>query len=270
MGNTVDDFGYFDRFVKDLNGFTSLLVRRMPVTDYKDEMIVCFISRGEACLGSIYTLCKQHRVSDARILHRSLIDLYVHLSHTKESDNVEEYRYYTLHEKHRIANYALSHPDICGSLDPNVEAGARKLVRMYRELAEEQGEPTWVRPKAEKVLKGGVLRRVYKLGYDFLSATLVHPLWDTGNIDYFSLLGEREVSDRRGYEVMQNSVDIQMLLTGLSLDFYNESRDFRVNPMTVVCMDQMLKSMQEGTYGYAESLSAFLSVAHRGEFMVAR
>ena len=270
MENTVDDFGYFDRFVKDLNRFISVLVRRMPVTDHKDEMIVCFISRGEACMGSIYTLCKQHRVSDARILHRSLIDLYVHLRHTEENNNVEEYRYYTLYEKHRIANYALSHPDIRDSLDPKVEAGARELVRMYNELAREQGDPAWVRPKAEDVLKGDVLRRVYKLGYDFLSATLVHPVWDTGNIDYFNLLGQPQGSDRRGYEVMQNSVEIQILLTGLALDFYNESRAFRVNPMTVVCMTQMLKYMQEGTYEYDDSLSSFLSAAYQGEFMVAR
>ena len=70
-----ENFAYFDKFVNALRHFARLLIWSLPKSRLHDQMINYFISRGDTCLGSAYILCKNNMFSDARILHRTMVDL---------------------------------------------------------------------------------------------------------------------------------------------------------------------------------------------------
>ena len=149
-----EDFRYFDKFVEDLRYLARLLLSILPQSYHKSLMIMFFIARGDACLHGIYLLCKDNSFSNARILHRTLIDLIVHMKHVLvDNDLVEEFRDYTIKEKSRVADYMLMTAKDRGEVDAETEQYAKKFQKMYREVLRERGKPVWIRPKAETSMR---------------------------------------------------------------------------------------------------------------------
>ena len=275
VGKTLD---YFDRFVTDLSAFLSLLITKLPMPEVSEEdlratMVLCFLSRAETCLRSIHLLYRHHRVSDAQVLQRSLLDLYIHLMHTHQEDNIEEYWYYTLKKRSDAANSILNDPDTRNRLTSSGEKLFKESNAMYREICRRRGEIRWKRPDAKRILRGqkiAALNRMYDFGWDFSSDMVVHPVLDTGHMEYHMLVNSREAQrpDSSYYTSMQNSVEIVILLTSVAIAFYNTGRSFQVSGVAEECVIKMLDAMGAGNYDYEKALSLFLSLPDKGQLLV--
>ena len=243
------DFGYLEKVAGDIHVLTKDLLGRMSLDDKKSKMAVRFIARGDSCLGSIYLLCGVGRVSDARILLRSLVDLLVHMKDTMDKDNVEDFWYHSLREKARLANEALDNPVARANLHPDVEKEAKRVVNEYNRLCKERGKPSWQKPNAKNVLKECGLEEVYKYGYGFPSSGYVHPVWGTGEIDHLILEGGYD-SCRSSCEMMTNGISIMLPLMAMGIAFYNSGRSHQIPDLVGKYLVTISQSLQAGTYSY--------------------
>ena len=253
----IDELKYFEKFTRDVRSFTGAILLQMPMDDHRGRMAVCFIVRGEACLESIYLLCGSGRAFDARILQRSLVDLLVHMTHTMDENNMNDFWYYTLSKRAKLANQLLGDPAMREGFQPEEVEKLKSVVNEYNHLLSKRGKPSWTKPDAKAVLRDIGLQDVYKFGYDFPSSFFVHPVWSTGRID-LEILGEQRGPYFGAWEVVRHSVEIYLQLTDISIAFYDEGRSSQIPISVGECLTSMLASLREETYGYTGNLEEVL------------
>lgn len=260
--STQENFGYFDKFVCDLRFFARCLVRALPYdrlqgeTELRSKMIAHFVSRGDACLGSIYLLCKNYMYSDARILERTLVDLVVHMKYVLiDRRDVEGFWHHTVTQRARFANDALSNSKIRDDMYKQAEKDAKLWQNTERKLRSERGKCEWVKPDAHKVLRGNEhYKQIYRYGYDATSATLIHPVLNTGLSDYSELIGHSDkLRVQASYEVMSNATVEQILLMHMAVGFYNS----KARRIASDCLITMIGCLREESYEYDDKVVAF-------------
>lgn len=250
----ITDWRYFDTFVEELQFFSRLIISILSKDTHKGQMITCFIARSDACLKGVYMLCSNGSYSNSRILYRTQIDLLAHLKHVLVDNNlVEEYRTHTIKEKNDVANYALTVPEDRDDLDKETISGAKDRQKHFREVRDETGIPEWFRPRPDEVLTGDKYRRMIKYGWHFTSRSVVHPLFNTGEIDYQLMIGEVSEQDIHNAccEVMTNVADVHIHLMAMAIATYGKQQLLELPKR---CLLAMQRSLATETHAYQDLL----------------
>ena len=181
-------------------------------------MLRNYASRGMVCLDSIRRLWKEYRCHDCDVLFRSLVDLVVHLKYTYENKKQKGFEYWTRKQKHDISSKALNNEQIRKAMPPELIEEAKSNMRKFRALEEISDDEKWSKPKAKDVLRGD-FEELYLIGYHFPSTNMVHPVADTGILDFFALQGRGVDSTvRDGLVVMGNAYVAHSCLLMVALE----------------------------------------------------
>ena len=253
----ITDWRYFASFVEDLQWFSGLLINIIPKDAPKGQMITSFIARSDACLAGVHLLCSHGSFSNARILYRTQIDLLAHLKHVLVDNNlVEEYRAYTIKEKSLVADYALMTSEDRDELDKETIAGAKDRQKHFRGVRDRTGKQEWIRPRPDEVLTGDTYRRMIKYGWHFTSRSLVHPLFNTGEIDFQLMAGVIDEQDIRMAccEVMTNVSDVHIHIMAMAIATYGKQQMLEL-PKS--CLLAMQRSLATETDAYQDLLLDF-------------
>ena len=211
----------------------------------KDQIIGNFIARGTVCLDSIFRLWQHGNFQDCWILHRTLIDRWVHLKHLVIHDEFEEFDRWTFQRRFKELDVTLSDPEITEKFLPDVLKEQRDVHKEMRLRMKKEEPSTWNRPKAEVVAKESNFLLSYRLGYNPAS-TLVHPMSDDGKDDFARLLGYKKEFPDDTPIVLHNSLAFLILLIQTGMNSSNLLwRDFVFD-----FYEQIISNLDSGNSDY--------------------
>ncbi len=213
--------------------------------ELKDQIIGNFIARGMVCLDSIFRLWQAGNFQDCWILHRTLIDRWVHLKHLADHDEFEEFDKWTLQRRFKEMDVALSDPEITEKLAPEVLEEQKILHKEMRMRIKREVPSTWSRPRAEDVAKQSNFLISYRLGYNPASS-LVHPMSDDGKDDFARLLGYKTEFNDDIPIVLHNSLPFLVLLIQTGLN----SSNLKWRKFVFDFYEQIISNLESGTNDY--------------------
>ena len=213
--------------------------------ELREQIIGNFIARGIVCLDSIFLLWRERNFQDCWILHRTLVDRWVHLKHLAMHDEFEEFERWTSQRRFRELSVTLSDPEITEKFSPQTLAEQKRVHKEWRQRFEKEPPSTWNRPRPAEVAKQSNFLLSYRLGYDPAS-TMVHPMSDDGNEDFARLLGLKKVFLDDTPVVLHNSFAFLVLLIQVGLNSSNLLwRDFIFD-----FYEQIISNLESGCNDY--------------------
>ena len=213
--------------------------------ELRDQIIGNFIARGTVCLDSIFSLWQYGNFQDCWILHRTLIDRWVHLKHLADHDEFEEFDRWTFQRRFKELDVTLSDPEITEKFLPEVLKEQKDKHKEMRKRINKEAPSTWNRPRAEDVAKQNNLLVLHRLGYNAAS-TLVHPMSDDGKEDFARLLGYKKDFPDDIPIVLHNSFACLILLIQTGLNSSNLLwRDFVFD-----FYEQIISNLESGANDY--------------------
>ena len=182
------------------------------------KMLRNFTARGKVCLETIYSLWKMNRVHDALILQRHLIDLAVTIAWTAKNNSYDGFRYYTLRERCRVAKKMLNDKALSSKMSPQQKEEQRNHVRAFQRAGKPEIE--WHQPRKKDVEEVLTWPEVgnYIQSYNALSLNIVHPVSDTGTLDFLALNGVDPVKPEEKLVEMENANVCMLILLYRVLD----------------------------------------------------
>lgn len=168
-----------------INGAVLFEFAREP-RDVRDAIIRNFVARGDMLCSAIFTLWDLSDFQDCWILHRCLMDRFLHLAHLSRTDGFEAFEEWSFLEQYRVLDRVLTDPIVSSGARSQVDAPTAEHRRRAKVL--QANPPKWRRPKPEKVAADLEMRFLYRFGYDFASMH-VHPMADDGLQDFHTLTG---------------------------------------------------------------------------------
>lgn len=165
-------------------------VRMVPDTS-KNRILGNLVSAAIMRLGSIFMLWREGSYTDCWILHRALVERYMHLRRLARNDEFEEFERWSIQRMFGDAEALLHNPAFASDFPPEQLRSLKELSKVTRERINREPKSNWRRPKAKDELKGsGNLNTIYISGYNFASMK-VHPMHNDGEDDFARLiLGE--------------------------------------------------------------------------------
>ena len=211
------------------------------------------------CLDSIFRLWQDGNFQDCWILHRSLVDRWVHLKHLANHDEFEEFDRWTFQRRFKEMEVTLSDPEIAGKFLPEVLKEQKDMHKEMRKRINKEAPSTWNRPRAEDVAKQSNFLISYRLGYSAAS-TLVHPMSDDGKEDFARLLGYKTEFYDDIPIVLHNSLPYLILLIQTGLN----SSNLMWAKFVFDFYDQIISNLESGSSDYV--LTYEKAFAHGPDF----
>ena len=250
---------YLDTFVKDLRYFARVWLSVLTRDDKKAELITNFVARGDACLESVYVLCKMGNHHDGQILSRTMVDLIVHMKYVLiDGDRLDDFWGLSIKQRLRFVSAALRDNTVLDDEIEETEETRKILQGMWQHFRAERKRMgkdwKWENPEPGKVLSGNKnYERIYRHGYDVASSLLVHPVFSTGQLDYSVLTGREEVDMTASYLVAMNAAMVQALLMHMGAGFWNKKAGGIAREVLVA----MVKCLQSESYEYQDQVVSF-------------
>ena len=193
-----------------------------------------------------------------------MVDLVVHMKYVLiDKKQVKEFREHTIRQRARFASDSLSDTTIRDDIYKETERHAKKWQALEREVRAEKGDRKWFVPKAKEVLSGNEhYKRIYRYGYDATSASLIHPLLNTGESDYYEIMDVAdELKVQASYEAMTNASMVQIWLMHMAMGFYNR----KASRVARDCLVTMIECLRREIYEYDDKIVAFGQVVAVGQ-----
>ena len=232
-------------YVKALRDFYS----STPNT-FKNQILRNFVSSAIVRLDSILRLYAAGNYDDCWILHRALVDRFVHLRSLVRNDDFDEFERWSFQRQFRDADAALSHPQVASRFAPDVLRQARELHKERQARINLEAKSTWKRPHAKQELSGQPLSVLFIGGYNFAS-TKVHPMADDGKDDFSRLVMQAPNPQAKTIEVVHNSFAIFLLI----LNEWFRSKEVLWRSFVETFYSKMLEFLENGSKEYLTTCS---------------
>ena len=211
----------------------------------KNLIIANFSAGAIQRLDSIIRLWEAGHHDDCWILHRALVDRYVHLKSLVDNDDFEEFERWSFQRQHSNTEVALSLPTTRAKFPAEFLKKAREARRARQAIIDSDTSSNWNRPNAQDVLKGHNLSEVYVVGYNFAS-TRVHPMADDGQQAFIGLTTQAVAPTGDSILVLHNSFAIALLI----VQEWLQSSDFQWRRFVETFYTQILEFLESGSNNY--------------------
>ena len=176
----------------------------------KNRIIENFVAAAITRLGSIFVLWEEGNYNDCWILHRALLERYMHLHRLVREDEFDEFQRWSTQRQFRDAESLLRVPYFFSDFAPDQLKGLQELAKAKRSHMDRDPKSNWRRPKARDESSDNEWLRT---AYDFGSMK-VHPMHDDGEDDFARLLLMENTDDTVKISLLHNSFVLFHLIIG--------------------------------------------------------
>lgn len=222
---------------------------------FKNRILRNFIASAISRLDSILRLFEANNYDDCWILHRALVDRYVHLRSLVRKNDFDEFERWSFQRRFRDADTALNNPQVAAQFGPELMKQARELRRTNQTRMNQEPQSNWRRPSAKQELSGQTLSPLFIGGYNFAS-TKVHPMDDDGKDDFARLVMRTPNPQARTIEVIHNSFVVFML----TINEWFKSEEVLWRSFVESFYMQLLEFLETGTKDYVATCATALQL----------
>lgn len=177
----------------------------------KNRIVENFVAAAITRMGSIFLLWEEGNYTDCWILHRALLDRYMHLRRLVREDEFGEFERWSTQRQFKDAESLLTDPDFFSESSPEKLKDFQELLKEGRSRMNREPKSNWKRPKAQDELTNDELRAELRAAYNFGSMK-VHPMHNDGEADFARLFLSEKADETKEIPVLHGSFVIFHLI----------------------------------------------------------